>query len=316
MAIGFWNVENLYDTINDPLKEDDEFTPNGINKWSGDRYRKKIEHLSDVISEMGTEIVPEGPAVVGLCEVENEAVLIDLVASLKLKKRNYNIIHFEGPDARGIDPALLYNPRIFKVQKTARYNVKLVSDSLHKTREQLVVSGLLDGEEICFIVNHWPSRRGGEQETKANRIAAADVTRHIVDSIQKIQPKCKLVIMGDLNDDPFNESVKVHLQTNADKTTLKEKELFNAMEGLQKEGLGTIAYKDNWNLFDQFIISKSLVNDGKGKLHFLSSHIFNKDFVKEPEGKYKGQPFRTYAGTKYLGGYSDHFAVYLILTKK
>lgn len=315
IAIGFWNVENLYDTINDPLKEDDEFTPAGNNKWGSERYKNKIEHLTEVISQMGKENVSDGLEIIGLCEIENQTVLNDLVGALKLKKRNYNIIHFDGPDARGIDPAFLYDSKSFKVNRTARYNVKLVTDSLHKTREQLVVSGLLHGEEICFIICHWPSRRGGEVETKTNRTAAANVTRHIVDSLQKNQPNCKLIIMGDLNDNPSNESIKINLQTNSDKTGLKEKELFDTMEDLQKKGLGTICYKDKWDLFDQFIISKSLVDDKKGKLHFLSSQIFNNDFVKEPDGKYKGQPFRTYAGSKYLGGYSDHFAVYLLLEK-
>ena len=315
IAIGFWNVENLYDTINDPLKQDEEFTPVGINKWGTERYNKKIQHLSETISQIGKDSATDGLAVIGLCEIENTLVLNDLVNSENLKSRNYKVIHFEGPDARGIDPAFLYNPKYFKVTKTGRYKVTLPTDTAHKTREQLVVSGNLEGEEVSFIVIHWPSRRGGEEETKSNRIAAADVTRRIVDSLQKTKSKCKIIIMGDLNDDPINESVKMHLRTNENKKMIKENELYNTMENIHKTGIGTISYKDKWNLFDQLIISKSLLNEDKNKLRFSSSHIYNATILAEGEGKYKGQPFRTYGGTKYLGGYSDHFPVYLFLNK-
>jgi hypothetical protein len=315
VLIGFWNVENLYDTINDPAIQDDEFTPKGTSAWGDVRYKTKLNHLSDAISQMGVEENKDGLAVLGLSEIENSSVLNDLVNSEKLKQRKYKVIHFDGPDARGIDVALLYNPKYFKLSKTKIYHVTLPTDTAHKTRDQLVVNGQIMGEEINFIVLHWPSRRGGESETKPNRIAAAMVTKHISDSLQKSNPNCKLIIMGDLNDDPSNESINVTLGAKENKNSLQGYELYNTMWDKHKTGTGTLAYKDSWNLFDQFIISKALVGPSPGKLTFVSSAIFNKPFLTEAEGKYKGQPFRTYAGPKYLGGYSDHLPVYMILGK-
>ena len=292
-TVAFYNFENLFDTINDPKVEDEDFLPSGSNNWSSERYTKKIHNLSKVISMIAIDSVTEGLSVIGLCEIENVSVLNDLVNSENLKHRKYKIVYFDGPDARGIDPALLYNPKHFSIKNTALHAVKLVTDSLHKTRNQLVVSGLFDGEDVCFIVNHWPSRRGGEKETSPNRIAAAIVTKHIVDSLQKKQPKIKIIVMGDFNDGAKDESIKKYLNTSNDIQKLENNQLFNTMALLTNEGRGTISYKDNWFLFDQFIISKSLTSNEKNKLIYLSSHIFDNSLVLVSEGKYKGQPART-----------------------
>ncbi len=319
-AVGFWNVENLYDTLNDPDKQDEEFLPDGVNGWTGARYKKKIEHLADVISEMATDATPDGIAIMGLCEIENKNVLKDLVNSPKLKARNYQIVHFEGPDARGVDPALLYNPKYFKLTKSVTYKVAVVTDTAHKTREQLVVSGLLNGEPLTVIVNHWPSRRGGELISLPNRISAAKVARHIADSVMKADVKNKVIIMGDLNDDPTNESVKKYIKTYGDLNRTRDDELFNPMENLYKQGIGTLAWEDAWNLFDQIIMNKPLVPidvaTSYKTFQYYKAFVFNKPYLRADYGNFKGYPFRTYSGSTYTAGYSDHFAVFVLLMKE
>lgn len=315
-AVGFWNVENLYDTINDPLKNDEEFLPSGANAWTGPRYREKINHLAKVISEIAVDATPDGLAILGLCEIENKNVLQDLVKDPQIKARNYQYVLIEGPDARGVDPALLYNPNYFKVNKAVAYAVHLTTDSSHKTRDELVVSGNFGGEPLVVIVNHWPSRRGGELASRPNRIAAAKVARHISDSVTKANPTTKVIIMGDLNDDPTNESVKKHLKTYADPNRTREEEFFNPMENLHKQGIGSLAWQDSWNLFDQTIINKPLLANGYKTFEYYKAYVFNKAYLKSDFGNFKGYPFRTYSGGTYTAGYSDHFPVYLLLVKE
>lgn len=315
-AIGFWNVENLYDTLNDPKKIDEEFLPEGTNAWTGKRYWEKIDHLAKVISEMAIDATPEGLSILGLCEIENKNCLDDLVKDPKLKARNYQTILVEGPDARGVDPGLIYNPKHFKVTKVVTYAVTLPTDSGHKTRDQLVVSGALFGEPLTVIVNHWPSRRGGELASRPNRIAAAKVCRRIADSITKLNPENKIIIMGDLNDDPPNESVKKYLDTYGKLKDAAEGKYFNPMEPLYKQGIGTLAWQDSWNLFDQTIMNKSLIPTGYKTFQYYKAVIFNKAYLKSDFGNFKGYPFRTYSGGTYTAGYSDHFPVYSIFVKE
>lgn len=315
-SIGFWNVENLYDTLNDPIKNDEEFLPQGTNAWTGPRYWEKINHLAKVISEMATDATPDGLAILGLCEIENKNVLEDLVKDPQLKSRAYKYIIIEGPDARGVDPALLYNPKYFTVTKAIAYHLTLPTDSSHKTRDQLVVSGSFGGEAMAIIVNHWPSRRGGELASRPNRIAAAKMCRHIADSITKFNPATKVVIMGDLNDDPTNESVKKHLKTYGDLHRTRDDEYFNPMESLYNQGIGSLAWQDSWNLFDQTCINKPLLPDGYKTFQYYKAFVYNKAYLKSDFGNFKGYPFRTYSGGAYTAGYSDHFPVYFLLVKE
>lgn len=315
-AIGFWNVENLYDTINDPLKNDEEFLPSGTNAWTGKRYWEKINHLAKVISEMGTDATPDGLAILGLCEIENKNVLQDLVKDPQLKARNYQYILMEGPDARGVDPALLYNPNYFKVQKVVTYAVHLPTDSSHKTRDQLAVSGFFGEEPMVIIVNHWPSRRGGELASRPNRNEAAKVAKHIADSVTKTNASAKIIIMGDLNDDPTNESVKKYLKTASDIHKVHEGEYFNPMEKLYKDGIGSLAWQDSWNLFDQTIINQQLLPRNYKTFEYFKAYVYNKAYLKSDFGNFKGYPFRTYSGGAYTAGYSDHFPVYLLIAKE
>jgi hypothetical protein len=315
-AIGFWNVENLYDTLNDPWKNDDDFTPEGINAWTGERYWTKIDHLATVIGQMATDITPDGLAILGLCEIENKSVVKDLIQSRHLKKRNYQLVHIEGPDARGVDPSFIYNPAYFSVKKAVSHRVKLFTDSAHKTRDILVVSGTFGGEPLAVLVNHWPSRRGGELLSRANRNGAAKIARHIADSILKEDSLTKIVIMGDLNDDPVNESVKKHIGTFSDLKKQKEDLFYNPMEKLYKEGTGTLAWQDSWNLFDQIILNKAWFPNDFRSWQYYQVRIFNKEFLKTDFGNFKGYPFRTYSGGTYTAGYSDHFAAYIIIAKE
>ncbi|MDO8999467.1 MAG: endonuclease/exonuclease/phosphatase family protein [Bacteroidota bacterium] len=315
-AIGFWNVENLYDTLNDQWKNDEEFTPSGKNAWDGVRYRTKIEHLADVISQMATDVTPDGLAILGLCEIENKSVVQDLVNSPKLKKRNYQIIHIEGPDARGVDASFIYNPTYFKVTKAVSYHVTLVTDSAHKTRDILVVSGSFLGEPLTVLVNHWPSRRGGEMASRPNRNAAAKVARHISDSITTADPSAKIAIMGDFNDDPINVSIKKVINTNSDYTKCTEDQYFNPMEKPFKEGIGSLAWQDSWNLFDQIILNKTWFPKNYETWQYHAVRIFNKAYLKSDYGNYKDYPFRTYSGGTYTAGYSDHFPVYIVIAKE
>lgn len=315
-AIGFYNVENLYDTLNDVWKNDEEFTPSGKNAWTGDRYRTKLNHLAKVISEMATDVTPDGLAILGLCEIENKNVVEDLIKNPLLKKRNYKVVHIEGPDARGVDPSFIYNPAYFKVSKAVSYHVTLPTDSSHKTRDILVVSGSFGGEPLTVLVNHWPSRRGGEMASRPNRNEAARVARHIADSVTKNNPLAKIAIMGDLNDDPVNECVKKIIRTYDDIHAPKEDEYFNPMEKIHAEGIGTLAWQDSWNLFDQIIINKPFIPGDFSTWNYYTVRVFNKAYLKSDFGNFKGYPFRTYSGAAYTAGYSDHFPVYIVIAKE
>jgi hypothetical protein len=313
-AIGFWNVENLYDTLNDVWKNDEEFTPSGTNAWTGSRYRTKIDHLADVISQMATDATPDGLAILGLCEIENQNVVKDLVNHPKLKKRNYQIVHIEGPDARGVDPSFIYNPAYFTVKKSVSYHVAL-PDTNYKTRDILVVSGTFNREPLSVLVNHWPSRRGGELRSLPGRVNAAKTARRIADSILKVNPETKIAIMGDLNDDPVNESVKKYVGTYDDLSEAVAGDYFNPMGKLYAKGIGTLAYKDAWNLFDQILINKPFLGE-YFSWNYYTVRVFNKPFMKQDYGNFKGGPFHTYSGGVYTGGYSDHFPVFIVIAKE
>lgn len=312
-VVGFYNVENLFDTVNDPQTNDDEFTPTGENQWTLDRYQTKLMRLSEVISKMGVN-TKDLPVVVGLAEVENRKVVEDLIASGPLKGSDYGIAHFDSPDRRGIDVALIYLKSRFKPTDIRKVPFVLPDNPSFKTRDVLVVSGLLDGEPFNFVVNHWPSRRGGEEQSAGLRSNVAKVTRSVVDGILKKTPSAKVVVMGDFNDNHTDSSIVKGLCSVAQESEVNAKTLFNPMINIYKSGKGTLPYKGEWFLFDQFMLTKDAVKSAKG-YRYQSAKVVDDDFLKEKEGKFAGSPFRTYAGKRYLGGYSDHFAVKLTLTK-
>lgn len=315
-TIAFYNLENLFDTLDTPDKNDFEYTPEGLKKWDSKKYISKQENMSSVIAQIGADLTKTAPAIIGVSEIENRAVLEDLVKMPALKNYNYEIVHYESPDRRGIDVGLLYQPSIFKVTNTRSATLKIEGRDDFFTRDQLVVSGILDGEKIHLIVNHWPSRSGGEKRSTPLRNAAADLTRSLVDSIFATDENAKIIIMGDLNDDPNNESLLKHLKAKKDEKSADKGELFNATYPLYQKGIGSLAYRDKWNLFDQMIVSYGLLGDDKTSFKLYKTLIFDKDFIKEESGSYKGYPKRTHAGGVYKNGYSDHFPVYLYLIKE
>jgi hypothetical protein len=316
--IGFYNLENLFDTLDNPLINDEEFLPSGPKNYNSAIYWDKISKLARVISEMGIEINPDGPALLGVAEVENDTVLKDLVNHEKIKKRNYNIVHYDSPDARGIDVGLLYNPKYFSVEQSKNLFVQLPGGSkdAYFTRDILWVKGKLDGETIHVYVNHWPSRSGGEARSVPARKAAAQVCKNHMDSILKIEPNAKVIIMGDLNDDPVSPSVAQVLNAKGKEKDVRKGGLFNPWVEMYKKGYGTIAWQDGWNFFDQIIISHAWLNKDQDGFFYYQPHVFKKEYMVENIGRYKGYPMRTWDGNTYRGGYSDHFPTYIIFLKK
>lgn len=310
-CIAFYNLENLFDTIDDPKTNDAEFLPSGKSNWTRERYNTKLAHMASVIAKIGSGSVAVGPSVIGLSEVENLGVLEDLIKTAPLDKMDYQIVHYDSPDERGIDVGLLYKPSVFKVINTTSNQLFIAGQPEFLTRDQLVVTGELDGDQISIIVNHWPSRYSGPEY----RAAAAKLSRHLIDSLTAKDKNAKVLLMGDLNDDPADSSVVVVLGAKGRRTDIKKGELYNPMWEIHQSGKGSLTYKGKWNLFDQIIITEPLINKrGKG-WKFQSAGVYNERFLLEQEGKYAGNPFRTFAGGKYLNGYSDHLPTFLILSR-
>lgn len=310
-TIAFYNVENLFDTIDDPGVNDAEFLPQGTNRWTGERYKAKLSNLASVIARIGEDVVPGGPAIIGLSEIENRGVMEDLINTPPLDKLGYDIVHYDSPDRRGIDVGLLYKKDAFKVINSTSNRLYMPGRTDFYSRDQLVVTGLLFGDRISVIVNHWPSRRAGPEY----REAAARLSRQLSDSLTREDKNAKIFIMGDLNDDPTDRSVFKVLGAKANADKCGKGALFNPMWQLFRDGIGSLAYRDSWNLFDQIIISTPLINADKG-WRFYKARVYNEKFLIQKDGPYAGYPFRTYAGGAYAGGYSDHLPVYLILIRE
>jgi hypothetical protein len=335
-TVAFYNFENLYDTVNDEFTNDDEWTPNGAQRWTTEKYQQKLKNLARVISEIGSPENSNAPVLLGCAEVENRDVLEDLIKEPKLQPLDLGIIHFDSPDKRGIDVALLYQKKYFR--PTSFSNIPLIiykkefpkkeeqsevlDDEIEVkkenknrvfTRDQLLVSGFLEDEEIHIIVNHWPSRSGGEKATTMFRGAAGKLNRKIIDSLQQINPQAKVLTMGDFNDGPFNKSIKTGLGAKGIKAEVAEFGVFNPYEDLANKGLGTIAYRDSWNIFDQIIMTASLVKSNFSTFNFWKAGVFNRAYLIQNSGVYKGYPLRN---TLSEAGFSDHLPVYIYLIKQ
>lgn len=317
-TIAFYNLENLFDTINDPNTFDDDRTPLGKDKWTSERYKDKLKNMSVVLAEIGSKLTKSAPDIIGVCEVENDSVLVDLIHQPALKNKGYAILHYNSPDERGIDVALLYKEQVFMPTTFKSHRLLLFKDNNYRdyTRDQLIVGGLLDNEEIYFIVNHWPSRSGGEARSRPNRIAAAKLNKRIIDSVQRLNKDAKIISMGDFNDDPINKSFKKVLQTEGRLKKVTDSVLYNPMETLFKKGEGSLAYRDKWNVFDQIYFTGNLVNEKRDTYSFFKAFIYSPSYLTTTSGRYKGYPKRTYSGGSYTGGYSDHFPVYIYLIKE
>lgn len=305
-TIAFYNLENLFDIRNDKTKYDSDFLPGSDKRWTKKRYESKLYKLGQVISKIGLDTTKKPPAIVGLAEVENKDVIQDLIASKELESYDYGYVHYDSKDERGIDVALLYDKTVFTVEDSKTYTIYLKDDNGEQdyTRDILLVSGMFYFERVHVIVNHWPSRREGELESKPKRIKAAQKVIEIINYLKGMHLNPKILVMGDFNDNPNNESIKL---------LSKHGELYNPMETLLSYSRGSVSYRFKWNLFDQILFSTNFFETETNKLKFDEANIFDETFLKQHNGKYKGQPFRTYEGAKYKGGFSDHFPVYVKL---
>ena len=319
-TVAFYNLENLFDTINDVTKNDEASPMMELKENRSRVYWDKIDKLGSVISQIGKDKSNTSPAILGVCEVENRAVLEDLVNSDRLKSKRYGIIHYESPDKRGIDVALLYQHRYFKPIHHESFNPNIYRDNRKVyTRDQLLVSGYLDDELIHIIVNHWPSRSGGEMKSRPLREKAAYQNTKIIDQIKEKEENPKILVLGDFNDDPINSSFKKVLKTKGKKKEVEDGDLYNPFEQLFKKGYNTGGYRDNISMFDQILITSALLNqEGKDFFSYkmFNPAVFNKSFMTNKKGRYKGYPFRSFSFGTYTGGYSDHYPVYMYLIKE
>ena len=319
-AVGFYNLENLFDTIHDAGKNDYEYLPTASGKWNTMKYTSKLANMSRVLSEMGTDLLKGvGCSMIGVSEVENENVLIDLCNQEPLKARGMKYIHIEGPDRRGVDCAMLYNPKFFTPERAVLhpYIPELAKDSGYVTRGFLAITGSLAGEHVAVVVNHWPSRFA----TGFYRDCAGKQVKLVKDSLLKADPNIKIFIMGDMNDDPINDSMAKHLGARQEIKDVEDGGLWNPWWNiLAKEGRGTLLYNGSWNLFDQIVMNSNLLNrDGRNdysSLKYYKHNIFTRDYLFQTDGKYKGSPLRTKAGGAWLNGFSDHLPVVVYLLKE
>jgi predicted extracellular nuclease len=314
VRVMFYNVENLFDIYNDSLKNDDEFTPEGIRFWTYERYQKKLYNISKVITAIGQWDMPE---IIGLSEIENRDVLDNLIKKTALSNFEYHIIHKESPDLRGIDVGFLYRKDRFKPLVYEAIPVRFPFEDNRPSRDILYVEGILrSSDTLHFFINHWPSRYGGQIESDRNREFAASVLRHKVDSLFSILKDPNIIIIGDLNDYPDNNSLLNVLKAKTEFDEIENEELYNLSWYLQEvKGKGSHKYEGKWGILDQIIISGTLLADKNGlNTTIENAHVFEAPFLLEADQHYTGfVPFRTYVGYKFHDGYSDHLPVYLDL---
>jgi predicted extracellular nuclease len=309
-SIMFYNIENLFDTVDDSLTNDADFLPGSKLAWDMDKYKTKLNHISQVIEKANF------PAIVGFSEIENKTVLTDLINNAPLSPK-YAFVHYDSPDERGIDVALIYRTDVFTVVSSKPLPVTFPTEPGDKTRDVLYVKGTLGGETVHVFVNHWPSRTEGEEKTRHRRVAAAGVVRQVVDSLFKAEKDPQIVIMGDLNDHPNDESVAKALNARPSDEKVAPNTLYNLSDRFAKEGKGTHKYKGEWGTLDQLILSSGFLAAKGVYTKVDAAHVAEYDFLLEADTRAGGQwPVRTYAGSKYLGGYSDHLPVYIELYKK
>lgn len=315
IMLAWWNVENLFDTTNnvDRLPQfgsDDEFTPQGSKEWTWNRYEQKLRNVASVMRLMNDG---EGPDIIGVCEVEHEHILREL-SQTYLPDKNYEIVYHESPDARGIDVSFLYKADVLELLSWDYRSIPH-SDGRAPTRDILFAEFECESNRIVCIANHWPSRRGGAEESEPRRVLAAKICRSVVDSILNTAPSKNIVVMGDFNDYPTNVSMTGFLRASSDSQAVKKRPmslLYNCMSEWDGDTTrGTYMYRGGWNMLDQFVISSSLLDSGS--MHFQAVDIYDREFLREKTGPYAGAPWPTYGGRKYLGGYSDHFPILLRL---
>ena len=319
-TILFYNVEKLFDTINDPAIWDDEFTPEGPKKWTSVKYWKKMAQLEKVFLSIATDN-KQFPAVIGLSEVENRNPLEDIVAMEKLLPANYQIIHFDSPERRGVDVAFLYRPDQFKYEGSLPGKTVVEGLPDFDTRDILTMWGSIDDDPFFFMVAHWPSRGGGQMASEFKRIGAAKTMRRIADSVLIERPDMNIVMMGDFNDDPSDPSIATYLGGNLTPDKSGPKDFYNPFYQMHMDGYGTLGYNDMWNLFDNIVVNGNLINGGKSYQLWKNpknpyyGNIFDRSFLRQKRGQYKGYPQRTYVGNKFENGFSDPYPVFIFIAK-
>lgn len=322
-GVAFYNLENLFDTINNNGKYDLEYSPQGARQWNTQKYRSKIHNLAYCITRMTTSTTPNGPAIIGVSEIENRSVLVDLTAEIdeilaKEGKSTWNlqIVHHDSPDRRGVDVGCLYNPRQFRFLDVTNTRLVIPDYESFRTRDQMCVTGIMAGDTLSVIVNHWPSRLGGQEQSSYLREAAADLSKHIADSLWAIRPNQGVIIMGDLNDDPDNRSCAQNLGAQKKEGKVPPHGFYNPWWEMLDKGIGTLAYKGAWNLFDQIIVSGTLLErNNPDALQYRRCQVNNFEFLRDTEGTRQHYPLRTFASGAYLNGYSDHFPTEIFLVK-
>jgi len=313
IAIAFYNCENFFDTVHNPAKEDEEFTPTGKFHYTQKIYEQKLHNIATVIQSMGGN---DGPAIIGMAEVENNQVLNALIQQPELQSRHYRYEWFDGPDPRGINVAMLYNPKYFTVLKSEPLHVDLTGvNGKSITRDVLHVHGILGNDTIDVLVNHWPSRRGGEDESGPKRAIAARVDKEAIDKIMKQRKNAEIIVMGDLNDNPTDYSVTEILGAKAEPREVPANGLYDPFIDIFKSATGTEEYRHSWNLFDQVIISAAFLRNDGQKLHYDKAEIYKPDFIIDHYKGHEGEPHRSFVGPHWINGYSDHFPVILYLSR-
>lgn len=320
----FYNLENFFDTINDPETLDDEFTPDGEKRWTSAKYNKKLANVERVFAGITAENandrieLADYPIVIGVSEVENRGVLEDIAATRKLAPARYRICHYDSPDRRGVDVAFFYRADVFHFEGSAAIPFTMEGLDI-RTRDIVTMWGTIDDEPFYFMVAHWPSRLGGQAASSPRRERAAEIMRQAADSVRAANPNVKVVMMGDLNDDATDKSIVEVLGAVGKINKIPEGGYYNPYIALLKDGYGTLAYRDAWNLFDNIIVSENLATASTGSLKLKKAFknyygaIFRRPFLLQQEGQYKGYPLRTFVGNNFQGGYSDHLPVFIYI---
>lgn len=309
----FYNTENLFDAVNDPKTQDEEFTPTGTNKYTDSIYRIHLAHTAKVL---GAILETEQPLFIGLCEIENQQVLADLIKTAPLNQYSLGIVHQESPDARGIDVGLLYNKKLFSLEKQEFLKVSMVSDTGFKTRDILHATGTLsNGEMMDVFVNHWPSRREGQVESEPRRLAAASVLKAASDKVLAANANANIIMMGDFNDYPTDKSIATVLGAQPIQNKILSDTLYNLMQKPASGPIqGTHFFKGEWGFLDQMIISRGLVDNKKTEIVDKRADVFYRDFMIYTNRDGVQSPNKFYAGSKFVGGYSDHFPICATIT--
>ncbi len=330
--VGFYNLENLFDTYDDPVKNDDEFLPDGANEWTEIKYWKKIENMAKVIKEMA-DANGRYHTLLGVSEIENRLVLEDLVADQQISDANYQIIHYDGPDRRGVDVALLYKPEQFTYLESESIPYTFEGSSIDfvmskeeqeyfKTRDILMVRGLIDGEQFAIYVAHLPSRSGDKKGSNQLRDRGGEIMYDHAMMMQEKYSGIKIICMGDMNDNPTDPSMAEYLHGKETLDEMTSTDFFSPFIKLLKDGYGSLAYRGVWSIYDLVLVNNALANAPEGTLGITAlgkkkyyGHVFKKPFMTNQSGQYKDTPFRTFSNGAFIGGYSDHYPTYIVISK-